>query len=1015
MRLVLYLGGGASQSMAWLLSVPGASRTVLDIRVPYNRASLADLLGHAPAVYASAETARDMAVAAYRNAVKYSSMGTDIVGIGCTCALATDREKRGEHKAFITTYTGVKERSFSLQLAKGVRSRFAEDTLVSKLLIKAVAESMGISAQLIEVELIEGGGNADKLTVESKGTDGDAVLRELLNGRVDTVEFSGGNVYVDAPRPGRIYLPGSFNPLHDGHRDMLEAACKLHPSMEAAFELSIGNADKGLLPLEEIKRRVSQFVNAGLPLVVTQAPLFTQKADLFHNSIFVVGYDTAVRLVKAEYYGSDQAMLLQFAKLRHQGCSFLVAGRQNAEGKFCTLADMPMPDFLPRGGLFEEIPASDFRADVSSTELRAAGTWMASFAAAASKARSAALRRLQRAGSRAAAGSRGHEAALARQAAGGGEVEAGPGTDVVPREGAASSVEVASVVDHPALIITRPVEWGTVLLGFEQANKYTVYDQHGNLVALLAEDEGSIGKAIGRQLLRTRRNFTATVFSPDGQVIFTMRRPFYLINSSIYIEDGGGNIVGEVHQRWHLWKRNYDLYIDKRQFAAVQGGLLAWDFELKDEEGGTLALIDRNFSGFGKELFTDAGKYVIHFGNSPTEAAEQAAATVAAAHPDRPAPPVTALARARTDVSVIPTSTGNQLVVHRPLQLDERMVALAAAISIDYDFFSRHSYGGGFMSPFMPVPIVPYPVPAGEAAEGAAAGAEGAAEGGEGVAAAGGGYGSSGAGAGSGAGNGGAAGGAAGEAPLERDLGGDGAEAGGWFGGFGKGSEQNDEDRGWGSDGDGGGDGGDGDGGGGIFDLFRDFPFYYSSAVALYAAKGATGTSPFLPDTRPDAPVQASGWQGLFTGGGLVEGAKLCFVQGYYALPFVLQDFAGEKINIDISPTLEEAAAKTRGGKCAVLAYDAVNAHLVAAMGLEMLDAAQAYLSPYGIAMHLHDANTEFEARVVWALNETLRSVVDALSTFGPPEAMGAGKVPSDYKFALFRPGTGSRLRTAGP
>lgn len=36
---------------------------------------------------------------------------------------------------------------------------------------------------------------------------------------------------------------------------------------------------------------------------------------------------------------------------------------------------------------------------------------------------------------------------------------------------------------------------------------------------------------------------------------------------------------------------------DKRQFAAVQGGLLAWDFELKDEEGGTLALIDRNFSG----------------------------------------------------------------------------------------------------------------------------------------------------------------------------------------------------------------------------------------------------------------------------------------------------------------------------------------------------------------------------------------------------------------------------------
>ncbi len=40
-------------------------------------------------------------------------------------------------------------------------------------------------------------------------------------------------------------------------------------------------------------------------------------------------------------------------------------------------------------------------------------------------------------------------------------------------------------------------------------------------------------------------------------------------------------------------------------------------------DAGVLALIDRNFQGFGKELFTDAGKYVIHFGSKPAEAAEQ--------------------------------------------------------------------------------------------------------------------------------------------------------------------------------------------------------------------------------------------------------------------------------------------------------------------------------------------------------------------------------------------------------
>ena len=67
-----------------------------------------------------------------------------------------------------------------------------------------------------------------------------------------------------------------------------------------------------------------------------------------------------------------------------------------------------------------------------------------------------------------------------------------------------------------------------------------------------------------------------------------MRRPFYLINSQMNIEDGAGNVIGEVHQRWHLWQRNYAIYIDKKQFAAINGNFLAWEFTLTDENGGVL-------------------------------------------------------------------------------------------------------------------------------------------------------------------------------------------------------------------------------------------------------------------------------------------------------------------------------------------------------------------------------------------------------------------------------------------
>lgn len=57
-------------------------------------------------------------------------------------------------------------------------------------------------------------------------------LKEVLAGSIRSVEYSGGNVYVDAPRQGRIYLPGSFNPLHDGHRSI----CTSSPHACLCFE-----------------------------------------------------------------------------------------------------------------------------------------------------------------------------------------------------------------------------------------------------------------------------------------------------------------------------------------------------------------------------------------------------------------------------------------------------------------------------------------------------------------------------------------------------------------------------------------------------------------------------------------------------------------------------------------------------------------------------------------------------------------------------------------------------------
>ena len=76
---------------------------------------------------------------------------------------------------------------------------------------------------------------------------------------------------------------------------------------------------------------------------LVQAPLYVNKAKLFAKSTFVVGHDTAIRLVMPKYYGSRTLMLLELAALRHRGCKFLVAGRVGDDGRFLTLADVDVP------------------------------------------------------------------------------------------------------------------------------------------------------------------------------------------------------------------------------------------------------------------------------------------------------------------------------------------------------------------------------------------------------------------------------------------------------------------------------------------------------------------------------------------------------------------------------------------------------------------------------------------------------------------------------------------------
>jgi hypothetical protein len=163
-------------------------------------------------------------------------------------------------------------------------------------------------------------------------------------------------------------LSGSFNPLHEGHVRLAEAAADL-AGLPKVFELPVTNADKGTLPAEEVERRLRQFAGRHT-VVLTRLPLFTDKAAVFSGSVFAVGIDTARRLVDPRYYGGAAEMREALRAIDAAGCRFLVAGRVD-RGRFRTLADVELPEEAEH--LFEAIPAERFRMDISSTELREQG------------------------------------------------------------------------------------------------------------------------------------------------------------------------------------------------------------------------------------------------------------------------------------------------------------------------------------------------------------------------------------------------------------------------------------------------------------------------------------------------------------------------------------------------------------------------------------------------------------------------------------------------------------------
>lgn len=360
---VLAVTGGGASAIARLLAVPGGSHSILEALVPYSSVVLDDFLHARPEQYCSARTARAMAMVAFGRARRWSSCsgspgrptGT-LVGVGGTASLASDRPKRGPHRAHVALQTESTTTTCSLHLTGGARARAEEERLVGELILDSMAAATGLNVPTLRGEL-----ESDE-RLEVLRTVAPSGWRELLMGLRPSTLFREDGVSTEPPR---IVFPGAFHPLHAGHQAMARVAERRY-GVPVAFELSIENVDKPPLDYSEIAARGEQFGEATLWL--TRAPTFIEKSRLFPHAVFVVGADTIARIADPKYYGgSADACRDAIAEIAQRGCRFLVFGR-NVRDEFRTLDALPLPSALRV--LCDDVGEEEFRVDISSTELR---------------------------------------------------------------------------------------------------------------------------------------------------------------------------------------------------------------------------------------------------------------------------------------------------------------------------------------------------------------------------------------------------------------------------------------------------------------------------------------------------------------------------------------------------------------------------------------------------------------------------------------------------------------------
>lgn len=351
-RIYVIATGAGSTIQTKLWSLPGASKYLVGAQFPYATETTCEVLGYTPEHFVSPETAIGLAQQAYYHALAAKRPGP-AVGLGMTCAVASLNERRGERRiitAVITDQLCIYE---EFHLGKGdrvgTRERKEDDEAAQGTAMAMLATALG-----------------QTVAEDIQPVDGQAMSRKLWFER--PVHRHGEHFplnYVAEDSKQLLFIPGAFNPIHEGHENLIMAASKAS-GLQPILSITANPPHKPHLTVPQMIAKVRAL--KGHTVYFNQDPLFIDQARRFPGCSFAIGADAMDCMLDPKWCPVEP-MLAEFVKL---GTKFYVSSRLVGDRYMDVDAVCAKHGGIDLGyNIFRHVSVP--RLDISSTQLREQG------------------------------------------------------------------------------------------------------------------------------------------------------------------------------------------------------------------------------------------------------------------------------------------------------------------------------------------------------------------------------------------------------------------------------------------------------------------------------------------------------------------------------------------------------------------------------------------------------------------------------------------------------------------